>query len=123
MRVGWWVLSVVYMGVIFAFSAQSGSGMGLPAPWDKVAHTLEYLVLGFLLGKATRNWTVAWVLGAWYGAFDEIHQAFVPMRMAGMDDWWFDLLGSFLGARLGTARDRKPTPPAQDGFQINQSFE
>ncbi|GEM49921.1 VanZ family protein [Deinococcus cellulosilyticus] len=124
MKVGWWLLSLLYMGVIYWFSAQSGGAVGIPAPWDKVAHTLEYLGLGFLLGKATRSWKAAWVLTAWYGALDEVHQAFVPMRMAGIDDWWFDLLGGLLGSRLGAGRkprQEEATPEAQ--YQFNQNFE
>ncbi|GGJ37130.1 VanZ family protein [Deinococcus roseus] len=125
MRVGWWLFALVYMGVIYAFSAQSGSAVGIPAPWDKVAHTLEYLGLAFVLGKATRSWTAAWMLAAWYGALDEVHQAFVPMRMAGIDDWWFDVLGGFLGSRLGTSRERKKQPPVarEDELQYTQNFD
>ena len=97
------------MGVIYMFSAQEGeSGVGIPAPWDKLAHAFEYAVLGFLLAKATRSWRAAWVIAAWYGATDEVHQAFVPGRMAGIDDWWADVTGAFLGARLGQREGRAP---------------
>lgn len=125
MKVGWWLLSLVYMGIIYGLSAQSGDSIGLPAHWDKVAHTLEYLGLAFLLGKATRSWMLAWVLAAWYGALDEVHQAFVPMRMAGIDDWWFDLLGSFMGSRLGAGRKPLSQQSETDAaaYQFNQNFD
>ena len=125
MKVGWWLLSLAYMGVIYGFSAQSGDSVDIPAPWDKVAHTLEYLGLAFFLGKATRSWMLAWVLAAWYGALDEVHQAFVPIRMAGIDDWWFDLLGSFIGSRLGAGRKQaqEPVKPDSSAYSFNQNFD
>ncbi|AFZ66416.1 VanZ family protein [Deinococcus peraridilitoris] len=100
----WWLLALVHMAVIFVFSAQSGEGVGIPAPWDKLAHALEYALLGFLLARATGSWRAAWVIAALYGASDEIHQAFVPMRSAGLDDWLADLSGAFVGACLGAGR-------------------
>lgn len=106
MKALWWLLALAHMGLIFALSAQSGSSVGLAAPWDKVAHGLTYALLGFLLARATGSWRAALALAAWYGASDEVHQAFVPLRSAGIDDWLADLAGAFLGARLGTARNR-----------------
>lgn len=111
MRTVWWVLALGYMGGIFWFSHQTGSGIGLQAPWDKVAHFLEYLGLGLLLSRATGRWTTGWVLAAWYGALDEVHQAFVPGRSSGIDDWFADLLGAWVGSRLGGREPREATPP------------
>ena len=91
------------MSVMFWLSSRpEGLGFPIPAPWDKLAHTAEYLVLGYLLARATGRPNLAWVIAAWFGALDEVHQAFVPGREAGLDDWWADLLGSLLGTRLGS---------------------
>ena len=100
MRTLWWLVSLAYMGVIFYLSAHSGAQVGIPAPWDKLAHLCEYAVLGFLLSKATGRWALGWVLAAWWGTSDEVHQAFVPGREAGINDWWADLTGSFVGSYL-----------------------
>jgi len=99
----WHVLSLLCMSVMFWLSSRpEGLGFPIPAPWDKLAHTAEYLVLGYLLARATGRPNLAWVIAAWFGALDEVHQAFVPGREAGLDDWWADLLGSLLGTRLGS---------------------
>lgn len=88
-------------------SGQKTPGPALPHPLDWIAHFVAYLALGFALGKATGRPGLAWVLAAWFGALDEVHQAFVPPREAGITDWFFDLAGSFLGSRLGA-----PRPPS-----------
>jgi len=103
-RALWWLLAVLYAGGIYWFSAQPGGLVGLPPPWDKVVHFVEYAVLAYLLGKATGRRDAAWVLAAWYGALDEVHQAFAPEREAGIGDWWADLAGAFVGAWIATRR-------------------
>ncbi|MBB6099181.1 VanZ family protein [Deinobacterium chartae] len=114
MRAGWWFLALVYMTGIFFMSDQPGDALSwLRAPWDKLAHGLSYALLGYLLARASARPNLAWVLAAWFGASDEVHQAFVPLRSAGLDDWLADLLGAFLGSRLGgwqSARLRRPPP-------------
>jgi VanZ family protein len=99
----WHLLSFLLMAVIYGLSSRSDAG-GIPlvAPWDKVAHAVVYFVLGYLLARATKRPNLAWVIAAWFGALDEVHQAFVPEREAGLDDWWADLFGSLLGSRVGS---------------------
>lgn len=99
----WHLLSFLFMAVIYGLSSRSDAG-GIPlaAPWDKVAHAIGYFVLGYLLARATKRPNLAWVIAAWFGALDEVHQAFVPGREAGLDDWWADLFGSLLGSRVGS---------------------
>ena len=98
------------MGVIWLLSSGARTaGPPLPHPLDWVAHLLGYLALGFCLGKATGRRQLAWVLAAWFGALDEVHQAFVPPREAGVVDWVFDLLGAFLGSRLAVPRPTMPS--------------
>lgn len=103
-RKGWWVLFALLAGIIFNLSSKGGTPVPTPHPIDWIAHFGAYLALGFCAGKATGNWKVAWVVVAWFGALDELHQAFVPPREAGIVDWWFDLAGGGLGAVLAFAR-------------------
>ncbi|ANE44414.1 VanZ family protein [Deinococcus puniceus] len=101
----WWVLSLIIMAVIWLLSASSDTpGPPLRHPLDWIAHFLAYLALAFALGRATGRWQVAWVIAVWFGAIDEVHQAFVPGREAGIIDWFFDTAGAWVGARLGARR-------------------
>lgn len=97
----WWLLSVAIMAVVWKLSS-SGDTPGPPLvhPLDWIAHFITYLSLGYCLGRATGRPGVALVVAAWFGALDEVHQAFVPGREAGVQDWFFDVAGGWLGARL-----------------------
>ena len=101
------MLSALYAAGIWYFSSQPGSSVGIPAPWDKVAHFLEYAGLGFLLARATGNLRTAFLIAVLWGALDEVHQSFVPGREAGVPDWIADILGSLTGALLGMATREK----------------
>ena len=102
-----WLPPVAYMLLIFSLSSQS---QPLPAVtehiWDKALHFVEYAVLGALLCRALRGEGVAWVtaiaaavfLASAYGASDEWHQSFVPLRDASIRDWFTDLVGGAAGA-------------------------
>jgi VanZ family protein len=59
---------------------------------DKIAHFLEYLLLGILLIFAFRRRKVL-LWGAGLGVFDELHQLFIPGRHCSV----FDLAMNFLG--------------------------
>ena len=102
--------AALYMGLIFHLSSLPGGQVGIPAPWDKLAHLAEYAVLGFLLGRGSGRVSLAFLVAALYGATDELHQAFVPGREASALDWLADAAGAFLGARGGARRSRPETP-------------
>ena len=105
----WWLPTLLVMGVIWLLSSGGRTpGPPLPHPLDWAAHFLSYLALGFCLGKATGRPQLAWVVAAWFGALDEVHQSFVPPREAGVTDWLFDLLGAYWGARLAVPRPVMP---------------
>lgn len=120
MKPFWWVVSLLLMAGIWTLSSSSDPlGLPLRHPIDWVGHTLEYLVLGFTLGRATGRRGTALVLAVWFGAADEVHQAFVAGRDAGIQDWLFDLLGAWLGSRVAVrrpapadAQEAEPGPPA-----------
>jgi VanZ family protein len=107
LKLGWWLLTLMYSGGIWWFSTRTGSEVGIPAPWDKFAHLLEFALLGFLATRATGSVRAGFVLAAIWGAIDEIHQAFVPLRSSGLDDWLADLIGAFTGAMLGGLKVRQ----------------
>jgi VanZ family protein len=112
-----WVPSIVYMALIWALSSQSRQ-IELPSlPWnDKVAHFLEYAILGGLYAYAVmRTWpqlsllralAIAAVLTSAWGYTDEIHQAFVPGRNADTLDWVADTLGAIAGSTIACLLDR-----------------
>ena len=102
-----WLPPLVYMAAIFHFSSQSEP---LPAltehVWDKLLHTIEYTGLAVLLFRALdgealgRWWSAALtvMIVSAYGASDEWHQVFVPMRSADVNDWLTDTLAGAIGA-------------------------
>lgn len=110
----WWVPSLVIMGVIWWLSsAPQTPGPSLEHPKDWIAHFVAYLSLALCLGRATGRRGLALVIAAWFGALDEVHQAFVPPREAGVQDWLFDVAGAWVGVRLAVRRPVARAPEAQ----------
>ncbi len=73
---------------------------------DKLFHAIEYAILGYLLRRALifqgnqfihehAGWLTI-LFGGAYAISDEIHQSFVPGRMADMNDVIADVIGIFL---------------------------
>lgn len=96
------IVSMVFQALVAAQERLLGEGIDLISP---VAHFLEYAVLGALLVNALRfrvSWQRACVLAvvfaSLYGITDELHQWFVPNRMADPLDWLVDTCGAALGA-------------------------
>jgi hypothetical protein len=104
-----WGPVVGYCALIFLMSAQSD--LSLPAlagsESDKVAHVLEFGVLGILWARAAKahwpHWTCLLVLVSiglftgLYGVMDELHQLYVPGRFSDWHDALADLCGGTLG--------------------------
>jgi hypothetical protein len=103
-----WAPVVVWAGVIFLFSSISNLGTDLGI-WDligrKLAHALEFALLGALLLRAVGRSAVAVALGSVYALTDEVHQAFVAGRVGSPLDWAIDTVGVVLGV-LVLARRR-----------------
>lgn len=110
----WFLAVAVWFGVLFFLSHQSH--LTPPGPQfdnrDKVYHA-GYFTLGatcFFIGL--RLWRPTWrlpvlvtltvLLCMGVGAFDEIHQSFIPNR-SGNDfgDWLADTAGGFIGSLCG----------------------
>ena len=94
-------LAALWAAVIFAASSQPGSAVGLPSPWDKLAHMLAYAVLAWLLRKSGLSpfWAIA--LAVLYGVSDEWHQSFVPGRFCDATDLLADAAGALFGSFYG----------------------
>ncbi len=112
-RAAWyWLPLAAYAGAIFALSAMAHPPVprvALPH-FDKVLHFAEYAGLGLLLFRAlemggqglpaARALGATVLLGALYGASDEVHQMLVPPRDADLADLLADVLGASFGAGL-----------------------
>jgi VanZ family protein len=98
-----WLPVVAWTGLIFALSSIPDLGTGLGG-WDlalrKIAHAAEYAVLGALLVRATGKAGLAFALATIYAVSDEVHQAFVPGRMASVLDIAIDTVGVACGVVL-----------------------
>lgn len=115
-RAGAW-LSAGYAAAIFWASSRPNPFPFLPRSWfdsDKLLHAGGFTVLGALLRLALaavrpprRALALAVLLGAAYGATDEVHQAFVPGRSPDVRDWVADVAGVLAGAALASALLRR----------------
>ena len=65
---------------------------------------------GRLYGRhgALTAFAAAALLGAAYGATDEYHQLFVPLRTGDLHDWMVDVIGASMGALISVLRARPP---------------
>jgi len=102
MKRAWWIaVAIAYAAGIFAGSSIPLRELPLlPASGlDKLIHAVEYALLA--LGKAVggRGW-IPITIAILYAGTDELHQAFVPGRHAGIDDFAADLTGILLMAIL-----------------------
>lgn len=103
-----WLLVVLWAGLIFFLSHQTGLKSGLPERWDfflaKSAHLLEYAILTFLLIRALQEHQLtrkkililAVILAMGYALTDEYHQSFILGRNASLRDVLIDSSGVLL---------------------------
>ncbi len=106
-----WLPVIFYAGLIFYLSSIPQVTFPISFPFmDKLLHTCEYLILGFLLARAIKKtyqpanikrlYLLVTIIAFVYGISDEFHQAFVPGRIVSFSDVMSDGLGGFLGALL-----------------------
>ena len=96
-----------YCSLIFMLSAQQDLSPPQFPSSDKVAHFLEYGVLGILWARAAQaswpHWTFRLLLlstmlfTGFYGVTDEWHQFYIPGRFSDWHDALADLCGGTLG--------------------------
>jgi VanZ family protein len=117
----WWLLAALYMAGLFALSSipdrktDTGIEEYFPPPGVQNAlHVPAYAGLSFLMWRGLsgrrRAALLAALLATAYGVTDELHQMFVPGRMASVTDGLANALGAF--AVAGWAALRRPTRPA-----------
>jgi VanZ family protein len=112
-----WTPALAYMALIWWLSSIPIT-LPLPSiPWrDKLAHVIEYFILGLLVARAVRgSWPLlvparalllAALITAGWGYVDEVHQAFVPGRDANAADLLADTVGALLAVALYGAVQR-----------------
>jgi VanZ family protein len=97
-----WLAVALWMGVIFALSAQPALPKA-PGPWldwlfKKSAHFTAYALLALLVWRAVewrpRAWAWAWLLTVLYAVSDEWHQSFVSNRHPQATDVLIDACGA-----------------------------
>ncbi len=98
-----WGPVAAYMALMFYLSAQSYPPVP-PRVWDKLLHGLEYFGLAVLVFRALSGGLPAMVtvrralltlaITVGYGASDEVHQLFVPLRSADFRDLLADAFGA-----------------------------
>jgi VanZ family protein len=105
-----WAPVVLWAAVIFAFSSISDLGTGL-GTWDlvlrKIAHAVEFAILGALLLRALRAELPALAAGIAYAVTDEVHQLFVPGRRGAPLDVLIDGVGVAVGVALWRRLSRR----------------
>ncbi|MBI4093311.1 MAG: VanZ family protein [Candidatus Kerfeldbacteria bacterium] len=107
-----WIPVVLWMAVIFTLSSIPDLKSGLQPLWDlilrKIAHVVEFAVLGWLTFRAfevsglprTRAVVLAAVLSAGYAGTDEWHQTLVAGRHGAPIDAAIDLVGVLSGLAI-----------------------
>lgn len=94
--------AVLYMTAIFVASAVPGSEITIRFD-DRVAHFVEYFVLGALLvffamslrqGGTRASAVAILAFVAIHAVADEFHQSLVPNRDPSVKDWLFDMAGA-----------------------------
>ena len=103
--IGRWAVVILWMGVIFWFSAQPKDvlNLGQSTLLSKLAHVIEYAILGWLIqwahsGRARpRVGWLSWLIAVLYAATDELHQSFTPGRTPLVTDVMIDSFGAALG--------------------------
>ena len=102
-----WFPVLTYSGIIFWVSSLPSFATAADFS-DKIAHVIEYSLLGYLSARALKGTTslsknVVWLAAVGftfvYGLSDEFHQTFVPTRNAE----WADVLADFVGGGIGSA--------------------
>ena len=106
--IGRWAVVMLWMGVIFWFSAQPKDALNLAQStlMSKLAHVIEYAIQGWLIqwARGGRNrqrvgW-LSWLIAVVYAATDEYHQSFTPGRAPLVTDVIIDSLGAAIGVEL-----------------------
>lgn len=100
--------ALVFLVGLFVGGAQPVAVNLIPAPWDKLVHALAFGGLAVLFCLALRP--PLWLLVLFpllVSAADEVHQAFLPGRSAGIDDWLAGAVGVGVAAAILQPRSQR----------------
>jgi VanZ family protein len=116
-----WGPAAAWAAVLFLLSAWANPPVPLWFPGqDKVAHVGLYGVLGLALaygrGRAVPPppHLLMILVGALYGATDELHQVFVAGRTPDPRDWLADITGLLVGYGLWQSLRRRRSHPSTE---------
>ena len=97
-----WLPVIGWMALIFFGSSLPSTSVSENTILDiiihKIAHLLEYSVLGFFSMRAAGKRYLLLAIPIVFAATDEIHQLFVPSRQGRLHDFLIDSSGVLLGA-------------------------
>jgi VanZ family protein len=119
---------VAWVVVIFVVSLIPVRTPGPEFPFqDKLAHFVEYFILGLLLFRSVR-WDISasrWAtfgflvsVAATIGALNEFCQSFAPAREMSIGDWVADTAGAAAGIALLAFTPAGGSPPAMGDQQL-----
>jgi len=119
-----WLPVIIWMGVIFIFSAIPNLNSGLKEDYilRKIAHALEYAILTFLLFRAISAQGIllrkaiiySLIIAVFYAFSDEYHQSFIFGRQCSLRDAGIDSIGILIGELVCYIRSRKGRKNTQD---------
>jgi hypothetical protein len=95
-----WLPTLMWAITIFIVSSIPRIGITIARleGCDKIAHFVEYFVLGWALRYWSRDGRARFLAGGIaYAAFDEFHQRYVPGRVMNLGDFVADAAGITLG--------------------------
>lgn len=104
-----WLPPVIWGALIFSVSSGSVPKVSESSAVDfaahKIAHMIEYAILGALIYRALRQEKIgkleaviyAIIIAAFYGFTDEFHQSFTPGRTTRLRDVFIDTIGATTG--------------------------
>jgi VanZ family protein len=116
----------IWVAAIFAVSSIPGpalTAVGITV-WDKLAHGLEYAVLGFLAVRRQRrgfgrpptpSFARAVAFGIGVGGLDEVYQSMIPGRSTDATDLVADALGVLVGSGLALVYVKRSGDRTGDG--------
>lgn len=94
-----YLLAAAVLVVTLFWGGRQPFAVGLfPGPFDKVAHSAYFATLGLLLwfGSGGRWPVLLFLAASAVGGLDELHQATLPGRQAGLDDFLADAVAAGL---------------------------
>jgi hypothetical protein len=106
-----WTITFLALGMIFYISSQTfesgGGGFGKVTLRPVLYHLLAFFILAifFFISSVNRKWdfkkiNLVLILVAVYAILDELHQFFVPGRVASVNDFFVDFGGIIFASLL-----------------------